>query len=242
MIAALGFPLYQKLVTGADRAIHPNKQFPGGTADYITVHMTGNSSFGAGAAAHANWMFLHAEYSWHTSVDDIEAWQSLPWHMQGWHAGDGYYGLGNQESIGVEICMNRGINQAKAYENAAAIVAMLRGMGHGHRGIKQHWDWTRKECPQLIRSNGLWTWFLGRVAYYEAKFTEGDDAMNDADKAYVEELKKRIVALEARDERYNDVFQDRFFLGTVENHSNATLVEVAARGAAKAIEEAGLTL
>jgi N-acetylmuramoyl-L-alanine amidase len=162
----LSFPLKQRLVSG--RGNTPDVEFPGGTADRITIHMTGNRSPGANAAAHANWMATNAPYSWHVTVDDVEAWQSIAWNLQGWHAGDGN-GPGNRESIGVEICMHKGINQIRAYEHAAELVAWLRRMGHGSAGIVQHAFWTGKNCPELIRAEpGRWEWFLVRVEQYQA--------------------------------------------------------------------------
>lgn len=166
----LPVPLNKLIVTRADN--QPNETFPGGTADFITIHMTGNRSPGADARSHAYWMYNNAPYSWHATVDDREIWQSLPWTRRGWHAGDGNYGRGNLESIGIEICMHQGIDQERAYENAAALVAWLRLQGHGKAGIVQHYNWTGKNCPQLIREAGphKWLWFLARVQEYE----EGD--------------------------------------------------------------------
>lgn len=159
--------IHQLLVTRTDN--QPNVRFPGGTADRITIHNTGNRGVGADAAAHARWMYTSASYSWHVTVDDREAWQSIPWEMQGWHAGDGG-GAGNIESIGIEIAMHAGIDQEQAYENAAWLVAWLRQQGHGALGVVQHNYWTGKDCPELIRHEaGKWEWFLGRVAYYESE-------------------------------------------------------------------------
>ena len=159
--------IHQLLVTRTDN--QPNVQFPDGLADRITIHMTGNRGVGANAEAHARWMYVNAPYSWHVTVDDVEAWQSLPWDMQGRHAGDGSGG-GNVESIGIEIAMHQGIDQEQAYENAAWLVATLRALGHGAAGVVQHNYWTGKDCPELIRHEaGKWEWFLGRVAYYETE-------------------------------------------------------------------------
>ena len=166
----LSYPLFRLMVTGQPNT--PNRPFPGMLADFITVHMTGNRSAGADAAAHAQWMKTNAPYSWHVTVDDIEAWQSIEWVMQGWHAGDGA-GEGNRESIGLEICMHAGIDQVEAYEKAAELVAELLILGHGAKGVVQHNFWTGKDCPELIRHEpGRWEWFLDRVFYYKKLKTE----------------------------------------------------------------------
>ena len=141
----------------------PNARFRNGLADYITVHMTGNRTAGADAAAHASWHFTSAPYSWHCTVDDSEAWQQLDWGEQGWHAGDGS-GAGNTSSIGLEICMNAGIDQEAAYANGAQVVRELLAMGHGRLGVVQHNHWTGKDCPELIRHEpGRWERFLKQV-------------------------------------------------------------------------------
>ena len=141
----------------------PNARFRNGLADYITVHMTGNRTAGADAAAHASWHFTSAPYSWHSTVDDSEAWQQLDWGEQGWHAGDGS-GAGNTSSIGLEICMNAGIDQEAAYANGAQVVRELLAMGHGRLGVVQHNHWTGKDCPELIRHEpGRWERFLKQV-------------------------------------------------------------------------------
>ena len=80
----------------------PNKRFVGGLADYITIHETGNFAASADAHSHARWVHRAAPYSWHGTVDDVEAWQHLDWGEQGWHAGDGRNGPGNTKSIGIE--------------------------------------------------------------------------------------------------------------------------------------------
>lgn len=166
--------IYQLWVTRTDN--HPNAEFPGGTADYITVHETDNWNPGADAAAHAAWMYspTGAPYAWHETVDDKEIWQSIPVTMQGWHAGDGLYGLGNTESIGIEICVFKGIDQERAYLNAAWRIAQLLRDGHGRLGVVQHNFWTGKHCPRGLRDNGLWDWFLGRISFFkEGPVVEG---------------------------------------------------------------------
>lgn len=143
--------------------IRPNAPFPGGLADYITVHMTGNRSPGADAEAHANWAYASAPYSWHLTNDDREVWQHLLLTEQGFHAGDGA-GPGNTTSIALEICMNADIDQVAAYELGVKVVRYLLALGHGKQGVVQHNHWTGKNCPELIRAEpGRWEWFLEQV-------------------------------------------------------------------------------
>jgi len=134
---------------------------------YITIHDTGNLK--AGAKNHASYLKNPGtKDSWHFTVDDKEIFQHLELAESGWHAGDGYNGLGNRTSIGIEICMHEGQDRAKAEENAAWLVSHLLGtipsLKPFPEAIKQHCHWTGKNCPQVIRArpNG-WKDFLELV-------------------------------------------------------------------------------
>jgi N-acetylmuramoyl-L-alanine amidase CwlA len=170
----------------------PNRPIAGGVAAFITIHQTGNPRPTADAHAHARWMAREAPYSWHATIDDREVWQSLDWGEQGWHAGDGADGPGNTTSIGLEICMNEGIDEAAADLNAAWLTARLRLDGHGHEGIVQHNHWSGKNCPALIRAEpGRWERFLDQVARFEEQLT--CNRLEDR----VTRLEQRVATLEA---------------------------------------------
>jgi N-acetylmuramoyl-L-alanine amidase len=131
---------------------------------YLTVHDTGNLS--AGARNHADYLKRRStRSSWHFTVDDKEIFQHLELNESGWHAGDGYNGTGNRKSIGIEICMHEGQDRAKAEENAARLIAHLLktvpSLKPFPEAMKQHYDWTKKNCPQILRArpNG-WEGFL----------------------------------------------------------------------------------
>lgn len=183
-------PLHQFLVTRTDN--RPNRPFAGGLAAFITIHQTGNPRPTANARAHARWMARQAPYSWHATIDDREVWQSLDWGEQGWHAGDGSDGPGNTTSIGLEICMNEGIDEAAADLNAAWLTARLRLDGHGYEGIVQHNHWTGKNCPALIRAEpGRWERFLEQVARFEESETRTRLEHR------ISRLEERVAALES---------------------------------------------
>lgn len=183
-------PVRQLLLTRTTN--RPNRPFAGGRAAFLTIHQTGNRRRGANAHAHARWLARAAPYSWHATIDDREAWQSLDWSEQGWHAGDGREGPGNTGSIGLEICMHEGIDAARADANAAWLAARLRAAGHGRSGIVQHHRWTGKNCPELIRAEpGRWERFLEAVARFEAREAPtGVDARLDG-------LERRLAAVES---------------------------------------------
>lgn len=136
---------------------------------YITIHDTANTSKGANAKAHAAYLksdaAANAPVSWHFTVDDTDIIQHLPITEVGWHAGDGASGVGNNQSIGIEICENADGNRAKAEGNAVALVAyLLRKLNIPLENVVQHNKWTGKNCPNVIRNrhNG-WDIFVRGV-------------------------------------------------------------------------------
>ncbi len=137
--------------------------------EYITIHDTGNASKGADAKAHNKYVHNVAPNpSWHFTVDDHEIYQHLPTDTNGWHAGDGVNGVGNRKSIGIEICMNADGNRAQAEANAAWLCAKLikeiPTLKPFPACMKQHYDWSKKNCPAQIRGrkNG-WANFLAAI-------------------------------------------------------------------------------
>lgn len=137
--------------------------------EYITIHQTGNTSKGANAKMHNRYVHNVAPNpSWHYTVDDKVIYQDLPLDENGWHAGDGTNGTGNRKSIGIEICINKDGNPAKAEANAAWLTAkLIKEVGSLKAFpdcMKQHYDWSKKNCPAQIRGrkNG-WQDFLAAV-------------------------------------------------------------------------------
>jgi N-acetyl-anhydromuramyl-L-alanine amidase AmpD len=157
---------------------------------YITVHDTANTSAGADAKAHANYVKSAAAAaipaSWHFTVDDKVIYQHLPLNENGWHAGDGTNGTGNRQSIGIEICENSNGNRAQAEKNAAWLTAkLLKDHGLKITAVKQHYDWSKKNCPAQIRGRkDGWKNFLAAV---EAHLTPtGTPIMGPAQATFVQ--------------------------------------------------------
>ncbi len=144
---------------------HSNR--PGTPLDptHITIHNTDNAKAGADAAAHARYVkgpdAQARQVSWHYTVDDRAIYQSLPANEVGWHSGSG-----NSKSIGIEICMHRGMDEAAAYDRAALLVAVL-ALQNGIAvpgGVVQHNHWTGKHCPRVLRDKpDGWRSFLAKV-------------------------------------------------------------------------------
>ena len=141
---------------------------------YITLHNTGMAH--PTATAKGLNEYIHTTdriASWHFSVDDTEAYQHLKLGEIGWHAGDGGYnygdfyyndtnrhssiGGGNNNSIGIEMCVYAGCDFNMTMRNTAKLVSKLLVMyGLTPSDIRQHYDFSGKNCPQVIREAGRW--------------------------------------------------------------------------------------
>ncbi len=138
---------------------------------FITVHSTDNTAPGTNPLAHSkllsskeglrsmNPLSRTGYKSWHFTVDDQRIVQHLPTSEQGDHAD--FTGPGNQQSIGIEICVNRDGNLDVAIRRAAALVADLTNrfeLGSDHVVPHQHWaqppKGIHKACPAIFMENG----------------------------------------------------------------------------------------
>lgn len=136
-------------------------------ATTITVHNTANDAPAANEATYHNRTDNHNSVSYHVAVDDKEVVQVLPFDRNAYHAGDGSKaGGGNRTSIGIEICYSKsgGERYVKAEENAVQYIAkLLHERGWGVDRLRQHYDWSKKNCPHRIRNEGRWSSFVQRV-------------------------------------------------------------------------------
>lgn len=133
------------------------------TPQYITVHNTANDASAANEIKYMN--SNNNQVSYHVAVDDKEVIQAIPFNRNAWHCGDGQ-GKGNRQSIGIEICYSKsgGTRYADAEENAVQYIAkLLKEFGWGIDRVKQHYDWSKKDCPHRIRVEGRWNSFLRRI-------------------------------------------------------------------------------
>ena len=155
-------------------------------ARYITIHSTDSPN--ASALVHARGMaagnfrgktkWNRTGYmTWHFSVDDREAIQSLPLDIQGEHAD--HDGSGNNTSIGIEISELRDPRrQAAAIDRAARLTAwLLRDQGIALDHVVPHYHWPQrhfhnnmKNCPRILLEHGRpgprWEAFLRKVRGY----------------------------------------------------------------------------
>jgi N-acetylmuramoyl-L-alanine amidase CwlA len=146
-----------------------NRNRPGrvNPMNYITIHETGNTRPGANARAHANFLNNpNTTVSYHYNVDDGEIIQHLPENEDAFHAGDGA-GPGNRQSIGIEICVNSDGDFQRAIDRAAALTAdICKRRSIPFENIRQHFNWSGKNCPQNIRAGRPHGWdvFMEKVA------------------------------------------------------------------------------
>jgi N-acetylmuramoyl-L-alanine amidase len=113
---------------------------------------------------------------WHFTVDDKVAVQHLPTNEQGEHAD--FNGPGNNYSIGIEMCEQRGSNLNATMDRTAKLAAYLMIKNNiPLRNVVPHYHWPRrgahppnKNCPHFLMDNGKpgrkWKAFLGKVDYY----------------------------------------------------------------------------
>lgn len=162
-----------------------HKEFPL-RARYITIHSTANR--GGTALQHGRGMAVGAfrgrtkwnrtgYMTWHFTVDDKVAIQSLPLNIQGEHAD--HDGPGNRTSIGIEICEFRDQRrQAAAIDRAARLTAwLMREKGIPLSHVVPHYHWPQhhfksyqKPCPRILMDKGRpgtrWNAFLQKVRGY----------------------------------------------------------------------------
>lgn len=106
------------------------------------------------------------EASWNYQVDEKSIYQSFEDDVICWHAGDGTktIGNGNNNSIGIEMCINEDGNYDGAMYNDAKLIAMLL---HKYNlslvNVKRHYDWSGKVCPNYMITQGRWLEFLSLV-------------------------------------------------------------------------------
>ena len=158
---------------------------------YITIHSTQNYSPSADAWQHSKALkngklraYKHRNGNrigylvWHYSIDQSRVVQHLPDNEQGEHAD--FNGPGNNYSLGLEMCENRGNSRALTMERTAQLAAYLM---HKHniplRNIVPHYHWPRyglnkphKNCPHYLMDNGRpgrkWRAFQNKInGYYQ---------------------------------------------------------------------------
>lgn len=131
---------------------------------YIVIHDTGNKSKGANAIAHFNYFNGgNRNSSADFFVDSTQIIQINDYtKYYTWQCGDGNgkYGITNQNSIGIEICVNSDGDYTKAFNNAVELTKQLmRELNISAENVVRHYDASRKNCPASMSSNDWELWY-----------------------------------------------------------------------------------
>jgi len=135
---------------------------------YIVVHDTGNKDRGSNAEAH--YIYFNGDDRKSSAdyfVDSNVTFQvNNPLENYTWHCGDGHgrFGILNENSIGVEMCINEDGNFEKTLYNTIILVKNLTTV-YKNAIIKRHYDASRKICPAKLSYNNWegWTKFKDTI-------------------------------------------------------------------------------
>ena len=136
---------------------------------YLIVHDTGNARSGAGASAHQKYFGSgNKNASAHYLVDSKEIIQIVDDSLASWHCGDGHgkKGITNQNSIGIELCINKDGCLCKTLDHAAILIKNLaKKYKIPKENILRHYDASRKICPRSLSSDNWqkWTEFKNKI-------------------------------------------------------------------------------
>lgn len=138
--------------------------------EYIVIHETDNTSYGAGAIKHATALKNgNLSTSVHYFVDDSYVVQVLEHKNAAWAVGTIYKDspdsfINNRNSINIEICVNPDSNYDAAVINAQNLCAeLLTSNKWPISRLSNHNRAKGKYCPRNILNNGSWSGFVHEV-------------------------------------------------------------------------------
>lgn len=133
-------------------------------------------------------------------MDDKEVLQVVEDSNASWHCGDGKgkHGITNQNSIGIEICVNSDGDYDKAVEKAIELTkCLMKKHNIPIENVTRHYDASRKTCPHSMSKDNWKVW-------HEFKDKLGVDDVSEkhwAEKSY-DNLKKK--GIEIHEKRFDD--------------------------------------
>lgn len=146
----------------------------GNPCKYIVVHETDNTNKGAGARTHANAQY-HGNFSdmsvhYYSGSDGV--YQAAEHTCKCWHVGRTYVSkpnnpdCTNNNSIGIEICVNSDGNYVAARQNAIELVKyLIQITGISASRVIRHYDAKGKHCPRKMLDNPtLWDDFKKQIS------------------------------------------------------------------------------
>lgn len=145
----------------------------GNPCKYIVIHETDNYSRGASARTHAKAQHdgNFADMSVHYYCGSDGIYQAAEHTCKCWHIGREYGGnhsihdATNNNSIGIEICVNADGNYTVARQNAIELVKyLLQTTGIPASRVIRHFDAKGKYCPRKMMDNpALWEDFKAQI-------------------------------------------------------------------------------
>ena len=133
------------------------------TIQYIIIHDTGNTGKGANAESHYNYFNGgDRQSSADFFVDNLQILQVNDYKKYyTWHCGDGggKYGITNNNSIGIELCINSDGNYTEAWNKAVELTRHLMcELNIPADRVVRHYDASHKNCPASMSANGWAKW------------------------------------------------------------------------------------
>lgn len=129
--------------------------------EYIVIHDTGNEQPLANAGAHFNYFNnANRNASAHYFVDENQILQIIEDTDTAWHCGDGKgkYGITNQNSIAVEICINDGDYNTEIKRTIELVKYLMKKHNVLFEKVVRHYDASRKLCPAKLSKNDWEAW------------------------------------------------------------------------------------
>ena len=133
-----------------------------GKIKYIVIHDTGNKRSGADAEAHFN--FFNGgdrQSSAHYFVDDKQILRVIKDVDRSWAVGDGRakYGITNENSLNIEMCINSDGDFNKTYLNTLKLTKyLMKKYNIPLENVVRHYDASRKLCPNIWKENNWEKW------------------------------------------------------------------------------------
>lgn len=133
---------------------------------YIVIHDTGNKSLGANADAH--YRYFNSGYvgqSAHYFVDQNEVIQIIEDNDTAWAVGDGKgkYGVTNNNSLSIEICVNDGDYTREVQLTIELTAYLMKKHNIDINHVIRHYDASKKNCPAFMSKNNWEAWGAFKV-------------------------------------------------------------------------------
>ena len=160
---------------------------------YIVIHDTANAKEGADADAHFNYFNGgNRNSSADFFVDDKKILQVNDYtKYYTWQVGDGNgkYGITNQNSIGVEICINADGDYDEAFKNAIKLTKyLMKELNISEENVVRHFDASKKICPASMSEKEWAKWYEFKKALKEEKMDTFTDISGNFAERDIKEL------------------------------------------------------